>query len=378
MEVVDVEQGTPEWLEWRKTGVTATCSPILMQAQSATKTPYELYLLYTGLLEPEDLSVIKQVRAGNLNEPLARAWAERKYGQISLPLCVRHRDYPYMIASLDGQFADGNLLEIKNISAQKHLNILESKTKSPDFLYYYWQVQHQLFVTGAPGAYLLFWSAKDEPIVFHIKPAVTLHPELLKRATDFFDSVKNKKAPPFNKDKDVLLISDKEILKQTAEFNLPDDLDVRMSAIRAHSAALEKAKAEVTRLEALTKAGIAGLADALGFKPEDNIRFDGYGVRYIESVSKGTVNWKSLANKLNPNVVPENHPDCINNDKKTSKLTTYKYEPTSEDTIPVVLPDDVKKSESGSASQHIAPQNNNPDDENGQEMINQPQGVMMF
>ncbi len=29
-EVVDVVQGSKEWLEWRKTGVTATCSPILL------------------------------------------------------------------------------------------------------------------------------------------------------------------------------------------------------------------------------------------------------------------------------------------------------------------------------------------------------------
>ncbi|HHC5227469.1 TPA: hypothetical protein ACN5P3_004235 [Citrobacter freundii] len=63
-EVVDVVQGSKEWLEWRKTGVTATCSPILLEEAGATKTPYELYLQYAGLIKAEDLSVIKQVDAG--------------------------------------------------------------------------------------------------------------------------------------------------------------------------------------------------------------------------------------------------------------------------------------------------------------------------
>lgn len=375
MTVVDIEQGTPEWLEWRKTGVTATCAPILMGAKSATKTVYQLYLQYVGLLEPEDLSAIKQVRAGKLNEPLARAWAEKKYGQISLPLCVSHRDYPYMIASLDGLFDDGNLLEIKNISAQKHLDLLQLKTDSPDFQYYFWQVQHQLLVTGAPGAYLLFWSAKDEPIVFYIKPNIKCHEALRKRSVEFFESVKNKTAPPFDKEKDVLLISDAEVIKQTPGFTIPEDIAVRMSALRTHASSLEKAKKEVERLEKLSKAHISGLADSLGFRPDDLIRIDGFGIRYIESIAKGTTNWKSLAKKLNPNVIPEEHTDCINNEKKTSKLTTYEYVPTSSDTIPVALPDVVKQSPLLFPDSRVnASQNNNSGADTSQDSI----GVIMF
>ncbi|PHM72205.1 lambda-exonuclease family protein [Xenorhabdus sp. KJ12.1] len=380
MVVVDVEQGTPEWLEWRKTGVTATCAPILMRVKEATKTPYQLYLQYIGLLEPEDLSVIPQVRAGKLNEPLARAWAEEKYGQISQPLCVSHRDYPYMIASLDGQFDDMNLLEIKNLSTQKHLDILKNKEYSLEFRYYFWQVQHQLFVTGAPGAYLLFWSAKDEPIVFYIKPNIGVQEELLKRSTSFFDSVKCKVAPVFNTEKDVLLIEDAEILKQTLGFYVPDDLDVRMSALRGHTAALEKAKAEVERLEKLTKADIAGLADSLGFRPEDLVRIDGFGIRYIESVAKGTTNWKNLAKKLDPNVDPAQHPDCVNNDRKIYKLTTYEYVPTSSDTIAVAVPDAVKQSPRVFVpdTQNIVSQTSILETNHAQEKMSESKGILVF
>ncbi len=76
-----------------------------------------------------------------------------------------------MIASLDGQFDDGSILEIKNLCESKHLSILQLETKSPEFRYYYWQVQHQLLTTGAPQAYLVFWSATDQTKVFKIMPS---------------------------------------------------------------------------------------------------------------------------------------------------------------------------------------------------------------
>ncbi|ENY6785176.1 hypothetical protein ACF1CY_002640 [Providencia rettgeri] len=81
-EIVDIEQGTPEWHKWRRTGVTATCSPILLGAPGAMKTPYQLYLQYAGLLASEDLSAIKQVDAGNKLEALARSYCESELGQI--------------------------------------------------------------------------------------------------------------------------------------------------------------------------------------------------------------------------------------------------------------------------------------------------------
>lgn len=344
MVVIDVVQGSQEWLEWRKSGVTATCAPVLMGAHNAKKTVYELYLNYVGLLAPEDLSVIRQVHAGNVNEPLARAYAESKLGQFSLPLCVQHRDFPHMIASLDAIFEDNHLLEIKNLSNDKHLEILTHETDSPEFQYYYWQVQHQLFCTGSPGAYLLFWSAKDEPKFFFIKPNLVIHAELLKRSTEFYEQVKMKKAPVFDKDKDVLLISDANVIQQTSGFSLPHDLNVRVEVIRKAAASLEAAKAEVERLEALTKANISGLAGALGFKPDNPVRFDGYGIRYLESAAKGGVSWKKIVAKLLPDLNLEDHKDCFNDDKIITKLTTYEYMPTVEDSIVVKVPEPGKPS----------------------------------
>lgn len=177
-----------------------------------------------------------------------------------------------MIASLDGFFDDGYLLEIKNLATQKHLEIITSGSKSKEFRYYYWQVQHQLLVSGAPGAFLLFWSSKETPKTFLIKPNHEIHAKLIDASKKFYDCVKDRVAPPFDDEKDVLLISDAEIMKQTKGFSIPSDLDVRIAKIRSNVIELEKAKAEVNRLEALTKADISGLSVALGFKQGKPVR----------------------------------------------------------------------------------------------------------
>ncbi len=340
MQVVDVEQGSPEWLLWRKSGVTATCTPILVNAAGCTKTPYQLYLQYVGLLAPEDLSAIKQVDVGNKCEQLARDWAEKRYGQIGLPLCVSHRDYPFMIASLDGIFDNNYLLEIKNLSEAKHLSILEKGIKSEEFQYYYWQVQHQLFVTGSPGAYLLFWSAKDEPKIFFIQASDRAHAQLLKVCSAFWESVVSKTAPTFDKRKDILLISDAEILKQTPDITPPPDLESRVLDLRRQVADLRKIESEMETLrsrldnhEDLVKASVQGLAFSLGFKPSDPVRIDGFGIRHIETICKGKTSWKAIAEKLDPKVDPDNFPDCVSAESRRIKLTTYEYSPSSLDSV---------------------------------------------
>ncbi|THB25059.1 MULTISPECIES: lambda-exonuclease family protein [Morganellaceae] len=337
-EIVDIEQGTPEWHKWRRTGVTATCSPILMGAPGAMKTPYQLYLQYAGLLASEDLSAIKQVDAGNKLEALARSYCENELGQIASPFCVRHAKYPFMIASLDGQLDDRSVLEIKNLSEKKHLAILEQGSASPEFKYYFWQVQHQLFVTGAPQAYLVFWSAKDQPKIFLIKPNQTAFNRLFAACKEFWERLEEKVAPAFDKQQDILLISDAEILAQTSEFTAPDDLSARIADIRrqvanvrAKEVEFEAVKAQLSDLEETLKASIQGLAIGLGFNSNDPIRIDGFGFRYLESKVKGRTNWKMISERLN--ATAEQYPDCVTQESLRSTLSVYEYDASPEDSV---------------------------------------------
>ena len=42
MKIIPIEQQSPEWFEWRKTGITASDMPIIMGV-SPYKTPWQLW-----------------------------------------------------------------------------------------------------------------------------------------------------------------------------------------------------------------------------------------------------------------------------------------------------------------------------------------------
>lgn len=343
-EVVDVVQGSKEWLEWRKTGVTATCSPILLEEPGATKTPYELYLQYAGLIQAEDLSVIKQVDAGKKLEVLARSYCEKEIGQIALPFCVRNKKYPYMIASLDGQFDDGSILEIKNLCESKHLSILELETKSPEFRYYYWQVQHQLLTTGAPQAFLVFWSATDQTKVFKIMPSDKAFYRIQVACEYFWNKVQTKTALPFDKEKDILLISDPEIMSQTQGFKLPDDLEARVVDIARQVGTLQLMEKELAlkkkQFEEYQNAVnllIQGLGASIGFSYNELVRIDGFGFRFLQSRVPEKPSYKRICDKLS--IDPKHHPECYGQSSVRNSLSTYEYKSTLTDTVYIPLDD---------------------------------------
>lgn len=343
-DVVDVVQGSKEWLDWRKSGVTATCTPILTEQPGAAKTPYELYLQYAGLIEAEDISFIKQVDSGKKLELLARNYCEKEIGQIALPFCVRSKKYPYIIASLDGQFEDGSLLEIKNLCESKHLSVLELETGSPEFRYYYWQVQHQLLATGAPQAYLVFWSAIDQPKVFVIKPSEKAFIRIQVACEYFWNKVQTKTALPFDKEKDILLISDPKIMEQTQGFVLPPDLEERVVDLTRQVAYLQQKEKELAELkkqveeyQRLVNVGIEGLGMSVGFSQNDMVRIDGFGFRFLQSRVKGKPSYKKICEKLSIN--PLHHSECIGESSVRSSFSTYEYKSSLKDTVFIPLND---------------------------------------
>ncbi|MEY0604427.1 DNA recombinase, partial [Providencia huaxiensis] len=198
--------------------------------------------------------------------------------------------------------------------------------------------QHQLFVTGAPQAYLVFWSAKDQPKIFLIKPNQGAFTRLFAACKEFWERLNQKVAPAFDKQQDILLVSDADILAQTSEFTAPDDLSARIADIRrqvanvrAKEAEFEAVKAQLSNLEETLKASIQGLATGLGFKSTDPVRIDGFGFRYLESKVKGRTNWKMIAERLN--VTAEQYPDCVTQESLRSSLSVYEYEASPEDSV---------------------------------------------
>jgi putative phage-type endonuclease len=142
MKIVDAfEQGSHQWLQWRKTKVTATDSCIIL-GQSPWCSPLQLWNKKMGL-EPEQ-EVNDAMLEGSRLEPIARAEFERLQEKEYTPIVVVHESYDWCSASLDG-YHDGYIksaVEIKCPGIKDHLSATKGKIPKK----YQYQLQHQMFV----------------------------------------------------------------------------------------------------------------------------------------------------------------------------------------------------------------------------------------
>ena len=142
---MELDQGTPEWHEWRKGKIGASDAPVIMGV-SRFKTRFQLWLEFLSFIEPSLESNFIQ-RRGHYMEDLARKWWELQTMSSWPPKLAVHDKNNKLIASLDGYNEESDeIIEIKYMGG-KAFDELVTKKKIPDE--YYPQLAHQLMVTGA-------------------------------------------------------------------------------------------------------------------------------------------------------------------------------------------------------------------------------------
>ena len=148
MKIVQLTQGTPEWLDYRLKMRNASETAAVLGA-SPWMTPYQLWLVKTGRATTK--ATVAMQHGTNL-EPAARAAYEAQTGAVMQPLVVQ--DGPYS-ASLDGIDLDGQLiLEIKCPYKAQASALWTDAMVGVVPEHYNLQVQHQLMVSGATQAHL--------------------------------------------------------------------------------------------------------------------------------------------------------------------------------------------------------------------------------
>lgn len=191
MKILNLKQGTQEWLESRKNSFNASETPALFGVNPFTpKNPLELAHLKYGYLE---IFQNKAMKNGHDNELWIRSYVLNKTGIIFVPLVGAWEEDERFRASFDGiSFELDVVLEIKY---SKHTF---NKVKNGEIpKNYYIQVQHQLMVSGAEKA--LFAVANPESkevIIKEIKPDKTLFKEIKERWECFEKEYKGKELPP--------------------------------------------------------------------------------------------------------------------------------------------------------------------------------------
>jgi len=206
--IVDLEQGTPAWLEWRKTGIPASEIAAIL-GLSPYKTPWAVWAEKTGFNLPEDLSNNPFVAAGVALEDTARQAFEQKHDDLLLPVCVESTKYPFLKASLDGLSQDNVPVELKVPSESTWDKVNADGENSEAYKLYFPQVQHQLLVTGASHGWLVFYR-DGELREFCIEPDPTMQDAIVKTASAFWQSIVDGKEPAKDPERDVFHPDDDE------------------------------------------------------------------------------------------------------------------------------------------------------------------------
>ena len=208
--IIDLVQGSDEWLSLRKTYIGSSDAPIIMGV-SPYKTKNRLWKEKLGLIESEAPSI--HMVTGTAMEPEIRARVIEQLGISFEPKVLVSHKYPFMMASLDGfDETETVVLEVKLNNATNHALAKENKVID----HHMYQLQHHLAVSGAKMVlYASFHN--DELIISKVLPNIDIIKGLVDEEEEFFNDLRNGKEPELS-DKDFVKMESEEWAKEAEEF----------------------------------------------------------------------------------------------------------------------------------------------------------------
>lgn len=176
MRKINFQQSSPEWLNWRKSLLTATDAAALMGV-SPYVTPYKCWQRKLGLATEQKKT--EAMDRGIRDEPIARKAFIDEYKINMTPCCIESDQYNFIGASLDGISDCGKyLLEIKS----------QVPCSPPD--HHIMQMQHQLLATDSTAEMCYYVSYFDGEIDVHeVYPDPQWVKNYLIRAQEFWKAI---------------------------------------------------------------------------------------------------------------------------------------------------------------------------------------------
>jgi len=204
LQILTLEQGTPEWLALRKTKVTATDSCVIMGA-NPWKTRIQLY--NEKISDDNNTFVNERMQRGTDLEPIARELFCIQTGiQMKPTVCIKD----WAMASLDGLSPCGRYaLEIKCVNDKDHALALIGKVPEK----YYPQCQKILYVTNAEICYYYSFDGADGVIV-PVKRDYDYTGKMIHEELKFYECLQNR-IPPEPQEGDYIYRED-DLWKQCA------------------------------------------------------------------------------------------------------------------------------------------------------------------
>lgn len=217
MQIVNLSQRTPEWLAWRRGGVSASEASILL-GRNPYKTLWRLWAEKTGVVAEEDLSQNVHVRRGIALEDnarqaaenaltSARSLAEELVTEILLPVCAQSSAHPIIRASYDGIRLNREPVEVKCPCEKVWYEVVNQGETSRPYQLYLPQVQQQICISDVDKGWLLFYSPENngEHRLFEVPRDQNMLNELLKASYDFWGRIQHHRPPEKDLKRDVYI-----------------------------------------------------------------------------------------------------------------------------------------------------------------------------
>jgi putative phage-type endonuclease len=158
MKIVNLQQRTREWLQWRRNKIMASDAPIIMGV-----SPYKkIDKLYDEKIKCYEEPKTNYMQRGIDLEPIALRKFEEETGLIMFPAVGISDEIDWMAASFDGMTIEGDaIVEIKSPKRQDHNMAVLGNVP----IHYMPQIQHQIFVSGLDFAYFYSFDGTDGVII---------------------------------------------------------------------------------------------------------------------------------------------------------------------------------------------------------------------
>jgi putative phage-type endonuclease len=259
--LLELVQGSPEWLEARYDYLTASQAPVLFDL-SPYQTPLELFEEKVQRCQRSMAGKEVLFARGHSAENAAREYLKEQGLELS-PAVVVSNQYPFLLASLDGLADDGTIFEAKYVGAETLKAIREGEVPP----HHLCQMQAAMLATGQAKKCLYFATdPSGDSHVLEVLPDVAYQDLIAQKAKAFMEGLA-KGEPPEPGEKDF--------------HDVNDPLFAEYASQRA------KAEIEASKEEELKK--------KLTEKYSDFSRVRCSGVRMIKTTRKGNIEYAKIA-----------------------------------------------------------------------------------
>lgn len=193
MKIVEYDQGTKTWVEWRKGGIGASDIAAIMGV-CPYKSALDIYNDKKGLSSPR---INNSMKRGTAVEPEARRVFNRGRDWAFEPMLCESDNESIYRASLDGYtHFSRQILEIKIPKRE----VLDMARYGQIPIHYLYQIQWQLFVTEAVKAHYFCYNPESlESYTVEVYPDEKIQIRLEEKAYDFWHNNVMMNRPPEEK-----------------------------------------------------------------------------------------------------------------------------------------------------------------------------------